>query len=169
MPIVRIVDQNPLIDGRQSENALLIQRGMTRFLLQSGFSVLPEFPLVSGRRADLLAIDRKGRFTLVEIKSSVEDFRVDRKWPEYRPFCDFFLFATSPSVPADIFPQEEGLIIADGFGAEMVRHPLEEKMAPASRKALTLRFARLAAQRAERVTQYALTNGIELPDLSDDT
>ncbi|MGB7285870.1 MAG: MmcB family DNA repair protein [Salaquimonas sp.] len=168
MPIVKIGEQNPLIDGRQSENALIIQRGMVRFLEKLGHAVLAEFPLASGRRADLLSIDRKGLFTLIEIKSSIEDFRVDTKWPEYAQYCDRFAFATSSNVPADIFPAEEGLYVADAFGAEVLRDANECKLAPASRKALTLRFARIAAKRAERTITYALANGYAIPDSAEE-
>ena len=168
MPIVTIDGQNLLVDGRQSENALAIQRGITRHLLDCGHVVLPEFPLANGRRADLLSLDRKGRYTLIEIKSSIEDFMVDRKWPDYGQYCDRFAFATLPSVPFDIFPEEEGLYIADNFSAELFRDARETPMPPASRRALTLRFARIAALRNERVTQYALTHGYALPDRLDD-
>ncbi len=168
MPIVTIAGQNLLVDGRQSENALAIQRGMIRHLLDCGHVILPEFPLANGRRADLLSLDRKGRFTLIEIKSSVQDFMVDRKWPDYGQYCDRFAFATLPSVPFDIFPEDEGLYIADGFSAGVFREPLDNLMTPAGRKALTLRFARIAAMRSERITQYALTQGYALPDSLDD-
>ncbi|MCB1386974.1 MAG: MmcB family DNA repair protein [Nitratireductor sp.] len=160
MPLIAINEANPLTDGRQSEKALTVQRVMIRHLEQAGHAVLAEFPLVSGRRADLLSLDRKGRFTLIEIKSSVEDFRVDRKWPEYAAFCDCFAFATWHGVPVDIFPQSEGLFVTDGYQAEMLREPGGEPMHAASRKALTLRFARLAARRAERVTRYAEANNL---------
>lgn len=165
MPIVQIGKANPLVDGRQSETALQIQRGMTRFLEHCGHAVLSEFPLANGRRADLMAIDRKGFFTIVEIKSSIEDFRVDNKWHEYAAFCDRFAFATASHVPAEIFPDSEGLFVADGFGADLIRDGLEQRMAPASRKALTLRFARLAARRMERINRFAANNGFQLPEI----
>ncbi len=168
MPIVKIAGQNPLVDGRQSDNALAIQRGMIRHLHHCGHVVLPEFPLSNGRRADLITLDRKGIFTLIEIKSSIEDFRVDKKWPEYAAFCDRFAFATLPSVPFDIFPETEGLFIADSFSAEMYREPNEDRLSPATRKAMTLRFARIAAQRNERVTQYAITHGYAMPEGDDE-
>lgn len=168
MPVVKVAEQNPLIDGRQSETALSIQRGMTRHLEKLGHAVLAEFPLATGRRADLLTLDRKGFFTLIEIKSSIADFRVDKKWPEYLDFCDRFTFATSPEVPHEIFPLEEGLYIADSFGADMHREANEVKLASARRKALTLRFARIAAQRMERVAQYAHSNRYQLPSIDEE-
>ncbi len=167
MPVIEIGAENPLQDGRQSERALAIQRGMIRHLETLGMAVLSEFPLANGRRADLLALDRKGLFLIVEIKSSIEDFRVDRKWTEYADYCDRFLFATGHHVPPDIFPESEGLYIADEYGAHPVREPEESKLAGATRKALTLRFARLAARRAERISRFTLANLGELPARSD--
>jgi len=163
VPIIKIGKSNPLVDGRQSERAQQIQNGMMRYLYQRNMMALAEFPLVSGRRADLLAVDRKGMITIIEIKSSIEDFRVDNKWPEYKAHCDQFFFATHEQVPNNIFPQEEGLIIADNYGAELIRDAVEEKISAATRKALMLRFARLGANRLEKVTQYGLANGLDIP------
>jgi hypothetical protein len=112
-----------------------------------GAVAIPELPLATGRRADLVALTRKGDIWIVEIKSSVEDFRTDRKWPEYRLFCDRFFFATHPEVPAAIFPAEAGFILSDGYGAEMLREAPEHRLAAAARKALTLRIARAGAAR----------------------
>ena len=147
MPIVSPVSSNPLADGRQSHNALLVRRGVQRMLAQMNAHVLPELSLASGRRADLVAIMRNGEFWIIEIKSSVEDFRVDRKWPDYRAHSDRFFFATHPDVPASIFPPECGFILADGYGAEILREAPEHRLAPATRRALMLRFARAGAAR----------------------
>lgn len=103
--------------------------------------------LANGRRADIAAIDPKGRITIVEIKSSVEDFRSDQKWPEYQPFCDHFYFAVNSEFPAELIPNEAGLIIADSFGGAILRDAPNTPLNAARRKAITLRFARLAAQR----------------------
>ena len=147
MPIVSPLAVNPLADGRQSDRALLVRRGVQRLLLELGATALPELSLKTGRRADLVALGRTGEIWIVEIKSSIEDFRVDRKWHEYRDFCDRFFFATHPGVPADIFPADCGFILSDGYGAEIVREAPEHRLAAPTRKALTLRFARSAAAR----------------------
>ena len=105
MPLVIPGQTSPLIDGRQSENAMLVRRGVQRLFLELGLAVLPELPLASGRRADLVALTRSGEIWIVEIKSSIEDWKVDRKWPIYREHCDRLFFATHPGVPADIFPR----------------------------------------------------------------
>jgi hypothetical protein len=147
MPLISPIPQNPLIDGRQSERAMLVRRGVQRLLMEMGAHVLPEISLASGRRADLVALTRTGDIWIVEVKSSVEDFRVDRKWPEYRLFSDRFFFATHPGVPAEIFPEECGFILSDGYGAELMREAPEHRMPPHIRKALMLRIARAGAAR----------------------
>jgi hypothetical protein len=65
---------------RQSETALVIARGTGRLLRSLGFACLSELPLPSGRRADLVAVNARGEIWIVEIKSSAEDLRADRKW-----------------------------------------------------------------------------------------
>ncbi len=129
MTILSVTNNNPLIDGRQSDKAMLVRRG------------------VQVRRADLISLSVKGEIWIIEIKSSIEDFRVDRKWPEYRLHCDRLFFATHPEVPTDIFPEECGLILSDGYGAHMLRDAPEHKLPPATRKSVMLEFSRTAATR----------------------
>ena len=88
------------VDGRQSETALVVARGTMRLLLSLGFSCVSELPLPSGRRADLVALDGAGEIWIVEIKSSIADFRADQKWMDYRLHCDRLFFATTLDVPA---------------------------------------------------------------------
>ncbi|MCR4269375.1 MmcB family DNA repair protein [Nitratireductor sp. ZSWI3] len=159
MSIVSPIPVNPLADGRQSERAMIIRRGVQRMLLQMGAVVLPELTLATGRRADLVVLTGRGDIWIIEIKSSVEDFRVDRKWPDYRLHSDRFFFATHPDVPAEIFPQECGFILSDGYGAEIMREPEEHRLAAATRKAMMLRFARAGAA---RITAAELA-GIAVP------
>lgn len=127
-----------------------VTRGVTRMLRQMGQGCVTELSLKTGRRVDVIAIDRKGLVTVVEVKSSLEDYRTDEKWQEYLPFCDAFYFAVSDTFPVEILPDDVGLIIADAYGAEIVRPATEGQMNPARRKALTLRFARNAADRLMR-------------------
>ncbi|WP_134500689.1 MmcB family DNA repair protein [Microvirga pakistanensis] len=132
-------------DGRQSPVAAGIQRGVRRLFAQLGHVTLPEFTLANGRRADLIALAPDGVLTIIEIKSSVADFRADRKWPDYEDFCDRFYFAIPETVPFDILPEDRGLIIADSFGAAVLREAAHHPLAGARRKAVTLRFAHAAA------------------------
>lgn len=147
MPIVTPHNDNPLEDGRQSDKAMLVRRGVQRLFSELGSVVLPELSLATGRRADLVVLGSKGEFLIVEIKSSIEDFRVDKKWPDYRQHCDRLYFATHPGVPAEIFPDDAGFILSDGHGAEILREAPEHKLSGPTRKALMLRFARAGARR----------------------
>ena len=164
MAILSLHGDNPLKDGRQSARAMQIRRGMQRQLIDMRHVTLPELPLRSGRRADIVTLSVKGEIWIIEIKSSVEDFRVDRKWPDYLVHCDRFFFATHPEVPQEIFPQSEGLIVADAYGAEIIRNSREGKLAGATRKAMTLRFARTAAGRLERIVEHHEATGLALPE-----
>lgn len=137
------------VDGRQSETALQVARGTARLLHAHGFCVVSELSLPSGRRADLVALDSGGAIWIVEIKSSVADFRADQKWQDYRLHCDRLFFATSQEVPGDIFPPDAGLIVADHFGAQVLCEAPEHKLAAATRKSMMLLFARAAALRLQ--------------------
>ena len=141
------IEAERLVDLRQSETALLVARGARRLLASLGFATATEVPLPGGRRADLMALGPDGELLVVEIKSSIADFRAEAKWPEYRACCDRLVFAIPDSVPADIMPEDAGLIVADGFGGAVVREPGWTPLVAARRKALTLAFARLAAFR----------------------
>ena len=132
------------------ETTLGVTRGAARLLADLGYAPLLEVCLPNGRRADVMALGRKGDIVIVEVKSGLEDFRVDRKWPEYAPFCDAFYFAVAPEFPDGVLPDEPGLIVADGYGGAVIRDAPVSVLAPARRKALTIAFGRLAAMRAMR-------------------
>ncbi|MEM6415036.1 MAG: MmcB family DNA repair protein [Pseudomonadota bacterium] len=129
-----------------------LTQGVGALFADMGLAVLPEFRLPNGRRADVAGLNAKGRLVLAEIKSCQADFDTDQKWPIYLDYCDAFYFAVDQAFPRGRLPVEEGLIIADTFGAEIVRHAREKKLPAPRRKALTLRFARQAALRANFLT-----------------
>lgn len=124
-----------------------LARGVSRLLWDHGLAPLLEVPLASGRRADLMGLTQSGEIWIVETKSCVEDFAVDQKWPDYRDYCDRFCFAVTEDFPRDLIPEDVGLIVADGFGGAILREAPLRTLAGARRKAVTLLFARLAAQR----------------------
>ena len=133
------------VDGRQSPTAAGVQRGVRRLFAQLGQVTLPEFTLGNGRRADVIALAPDGTLTIVEIKSSVADFRADQKWPDYEEFCDRFYFAVPETVPFDVLPADRGLILADSFGAAIIREACRHPLSGSRRKAGPLRFAHAAA------------------------
>ena len=136
-----------IVDGRQSDTALAVARGTRRYLRALGFATLTELPLPDGRRADIVALGGDGTILIVEVKSSIADFRADAKWPGYRAHCDRLYFTILETVPIDIMPEDAGLFVADAYGAALVREAPETRLAPATRRALTLRFASVAAMR----------------------
>jgi hypothetical protein len=130
--------------------AALLARGVCRTLEQLGYASLLEFPLANGRRADILALGRDGDLIIVEIKTSVADFRADRKWADYRDFADHFYFAVPNHFPTALIPEDCGLIVADAFAAAVIRIGRPSTLAPSRRQAVTLRFALAAAARLRR-------------------
>ena len=140
-----------LVDGRQSETALFIARGLRRMLRAYGYSTLTELPLLDGRRADVVALRGDGAILIVEIKSSIADFRADNKWRDYLDHCDKLYFAICDTIPPEMMPLEAGLIVADAYGAAIVREAPEQRLAPATRRAVLLRFAQAAADRLHRL------------------
>jgi|SRR5579862_983256 len=128
----------------------LLARGTCRVLGQLGYASLVEFPLANGRRADIFALGKSGDLIIVEIKSSVADFRADRKWTSYKDYADRLYFAVPNEFPSLLIPEDCGLIVADGFGAAVLRHGAATPLAAARRRAVTLRFALAAATRLRR-------------------
>ena len=137
-----------IVTVTRPEITTAVTRGAARLLIDLGYAPLAEVTLPNGRRADLMALSRKGHILIIEVKSGLEDFRVDRKWHEYMPYCDAFAFAVAPEFPQGVLPEEPGLIVADGFGGAILREAPVTPLAGTRRKALTLAFARLAAWRA---------------------
>jgi hypothetical protein len=129
-----------------------IRHGAARRLTDADHAVLAELPLGNGRRADLVAIDRAATITIVEVKSGRADFMTDRKWQAYLGFCDRFYFAVDRDFPQALLPAGEGLIVADRFAGEIVREAPLRPLQAARRKAMLLRFARLAAARLQALS-----------------
>ena len=144
MPAIAFV---PPEDGRQYDTAREVVRGTRRLLRARNIATVTELVLADGRRADIVGLGPDGSVTIVEVKSSVADFRADRKWSFYRAFCDRLFFAIPVTMPVAIMPDETGLIVADNYGADVVREAFEQKLAGATRRAMMIRFAQAAADR----------------------
>jgi hypothetical protein len=135
-----------------------IRRGALRILHALGFAAVAELPLGSGRRADLVALGAGAEIWIVEIKSCAADFRSDRKWQEYRLHCDRLLFAVAPEFPATMLPADAGLVIADAYGGTLVREAPLHPLAASRRKAILVRFGRVAAARLAAVHDPGLSD-----------
>jgi len=128
-----------------------ITRGVCRYLRNMGYSPLTEFKLSTNRRVDVIGVNKKGFYIVVEVKSSVADFRADEKWPEYRPFADQMYFAVANGFPIEILPDDCGIMIADAYNAAILRESEVTKINAARRKTQHVRFAKTAADRLHRV------------------
>jgi hypothetical protein len=130
-----------------------VARGVTRMFFNQDIFALCEVPLPNGRRADMMGIDSAGVITIVEIKVSRADLLGDGKWLDYLDYCDRFIWAVpagfdlSPFDGDGFHPAICGLVVADRYEAAVIREPALRRLAPARRKAETLRFARRAARR----------------------
>ncbi len=124
-----------------------VTRGVSRYLRSLDRSALTEVVLASSRRADILSIGPKGDIWIIETKSSLQDFRSDTKWPEYRLYCDQFFFASDNTVPPSVFPEDTGFILGDSYGADILRPAPLHVLAPARRKEILIRVARMASNR----------------------
>jgi hypothetical protein len=140
------------------ENAAGVARGVSRLLIQEGYSPILEFTLANGRRLDVAALGGDGTMVGVEIKVALADLKGDQKWPEYLEFCELFYFAIPPDFPDEYVPDGTGLIVADHYGGAIIRPSPRTVLHPSRRKAVTLSFARIAAERLSQILE--VTNGL---------
>jgi hypothetical protein len=138
-----------------SQTAGDVARGVSRLLLQQGFSPILEFTLANGRRLDVAALGSDGTLLGVEIKVALADLRGDSKWPDYLDFCEHFYFAIPPDFPDEHVPPGTGLIVADKYGGAIVRPATPAPVHASRRKAVTLRFAKVAADRLASLLEMA--------------
>jgi hypothetical protein len=146
---------SPLPDAAKEAEIRLAERlarGICRLFEDMGCAAVTEFPLANGRRVDVIALDGAGGTSIVEIKSSVQDFRSDGKWQEYLDFCDRFYFAVAAEFPQALLPPDVGLIVADDWHGTVLRESPAFAMNGSRRRAQTLRIALTAAQRLRRFT-----------------
>lgn len=133
-----------------------VTRGVCRYLSDLGYSVLTEFTLRNGRRADVIGLGDDGSVIIVEVKVSIADLKADQKWPEYEDFCDLLFFATPRDFPLELLPAECGILVADNWGADEIRAAEAAPLHASRRRVLTLKLARKAAQRLYNLTDPRL-------------
>ncbi len=140
-----------MTDNLRSDKGVRLARGVQVLFESMGYAAMCEVKLKSRRRVDVMAINDKGHIIVAEVKSGPEDYRADNKWQEYLEFCDQFFFAVAEDFPTDMISEDQGLIIADDYHAEILRPSADFKLNAARRKNMTLRFARQAATRLRSV------------------
>src|ERR1700743_2104354 len=153
-----------------TSTAAEVARGVCRLLIQEGYSPILEFTLPNGRRLDVAALGPGGEMLGVEIKVALADLRSDGKWPEYLDYCDLFYFAIPPDFPDEHVPQQTGLIVADRYGGAIIKEAQAQSLHASRRKAVTISFARCAAERLSRhlnVAAASQTRNLVVPDAVD--
>ena len=139
----------------RSPTGMELASGTSSHLQNLGFATLEEFVLPThDLRVDVIALGRKGELWIVECKSSVRDFTSDSKWHRYIAYCDRFFFSVGHEFPTSILPDGTGIIISDGFDAEILSSGSINSMQPARRKKLVIEFGRSAASRLSRSQQF---------------
>ncbi len=155
--------ETPTLDSRisaaadesseQSATAKDAARGIMRLFARNDIWCLGEVPLKNGRRADLMGVDAKGLVVIVEIKVARGDLLGDGKWPDYLDYCDRFFWGVSPALDRSPLeteayqPDRCGVIVADAYDGEILRHAPLEPLAAARRKVQVERLARMAMRR----------------------
>jgi hypothetical protein len=140
-----------------THTAIDVARGVSRLLLQEGYSPILEFTLPNGRRLDVAALGPGGEVLGIEIKVALADLKGDGKWPEYLDYCDLFYFAIPPDFPHEHVPHETGLIVADRYGGAIIKEAQAQSLHASRRKAVTVSFARCAAERLSRTLDAIAT------------
>ena len=126
-----------------------LARGVARHLRGHGFVTVEELAPTQGLRVDVMALGPKGEIWVIECKSGRADYVTDQKWHLYLEWCDRFFWAVDADFPTDLLPEGTGLILADGYDAEIMQMGPNTPLAPARRKMLMQGFARHAAGRLQ--------------------
>ena len=124
-----------------------IARSVASYFSRKKHAVYTELGLLRGGslRADLLAVTIRGQITIVEIKSSLQDFRSDKKWQLYLPFCHKFYWAMSEELHDRVKDQIQpgcGVFVLDENGSiSKVRPARMQEVPPATVLNICIRAA----------------------------
>lgn len=84
-----------------------------RWLYNRGYVAVTELT-IGAYRCDVIGYNEEGRICIIEAKASLEDFRRDKKWQEYLPFCDEYYFAVESNFYLEeLYATGVGILKAD--------------------------------------------------------
>ncbi|MXP31022.1 MmcB family DNA repair protein [Parerythrobacter jejuensis] len=152
-PTIAPPTQDPSPAEALAVDSAAVARGIMRLFARNNIWSLAEMPLKGGRRADLMGVDPKGQVVIVEIKVARADLLGDNKWPDYLDHCDRFYWGIAPHIDHSPLetdgyrPEDCGIIVADGYDAEIVRPAPTRPLAAARRKVEIERLSRAAMRR----------------------
>lgn len=127
----------------------MLARGVCRHMRAHDFVTVEEFVPARGLRVDVMGLGPRDEIWVIECKSCRADFTGDRKWQGYLEWCDRYFWAVDRDFPAELLPEGTGLLLADGYDAEILRMGEERRLPAARRKVLMRKFARHAALRLQ--------------------
>jgi hypothetical protein len=133
-----------------SSTAMDVARGVSRLLLDEGYSPILEFTLPSGRRLDVAAIGPgQAKMLGVEIRWRWPDLQTATRNGRKLDYCDLFYFAIPPDFPDEHVPHQATGLNCGGpaMAARSSRKPKPNRCMPAGAEAVTISFARCAAVR----------------------
>jgi hypothetical protein len=136
---------------RSLQPGQLLARGVSRLLASYDIACVQELVPARGLRVDIMGLSARSEIWIIECKSCTADFRGDSKWQGYLEWCDRFFWAVNSDFPVDLLPDDNGLIVADGYGGEIMRMGSEQKLPPARRKAIVQKFGMTAARRLHQL------------------
>ena len=134
-----------------------LARGVCRHLRNLDFGTVTELVPAPGLRVDVMALGPKGELWVIECKSSRADYLADRKWQGYLAWCDRFFWAVDADFPTDLLPEGSGIMLADRYGAEIIRFGPEVPLAAPRRRVMVQKFARHAAARLQALRDPGLS------------
>lgn len=148
----------PVIKKRRTDTADTLKESALCHFTRYGYSCYKEIGLNSWgkQRADLVGVNLKSKILVVEIKSSVQDYKTDKKWKSYLPFCDRFFFCISETLYTKIGPQIKKDLAKTGAGLLVLNAKtgfLDTKIRCAEQSFLS------TEQRLTLVTRFAWRNG----------
>lgn len=101
----------PSFASKRKSVAEGLKQAVGFYLLHKGYSCTYELGISAWgkHRADVIGCRLKGQLVMVEVKSSVADFRTDHKWPEYvrSKVVDQFYFAFTEDTWSKIQARED--------------------------------------------------------------
>jgi hypothetical protein len=115
-------------------------------------------------RADVVAVNMRSEISIVEIKSSVADYRSDKKMLGYLKFCDKFYLGLAQEVYDKIchlVPQGVGIFIIDGSTTWIKKRATSHSVDPETRLNLVTRMAFRSAD-ATRNARKSRSSGAQL-------
>jgi hypothetical protein len=161
--------QRPIAELKNSRNtspraqtAEALKKAVSFMFFKYGYSMTTELGILKWgrRRADVIGNKIGGDLVLIEVKSSVADFRTDNKWTEYLPYADRVYLAFTKEVARKIhdnpelkarIPKRVGVLVLGSDGYMKTAKPARrESVSTENRISILARLAWRAGDLSKR-------------------